>query len=932
MAVKTDLNKILLDELQALYGDAESKMLEKVARRTLRGVVTPGFSEEKLNDIQELRKEISAITGSVASLSKRKVSDGILKAYVTGVHSASKDAGLAITAMTGLVPQHVQRMILETNALIDGTSFQILRSTQDVYRQVISEATTGLLIGVDSRVQAAQDALNKFAAKGITGFVDKAGRHWDLGSYVDMAVRTTSSRAALQGHIDRQLDIGNDLIRVSSIGATCPICEPWQGKVLSIEGKTPGYPTLSDAKAAKLFHPNCKHTITAYFGDIPGWTPREAKNDPAKYKQIEQQRYNERNIRKWKRVESVAITPVAKSRAQAKVAQWQAKQRQLIKESGLRRKYGREGGSAYKAGRPSAAPTTPPRIIPLPPPAEPISWPLVDPAVEAAKKAEKELAKRLKAEAVAAAAAEALRIAAEEAARIARETAEAAAKAEAARVAAEEARLAAEAAKAPKLLTVDEAKAKLAAIKDYGHGERGKIKTLFHYEEVLPSKALYPAITDAWKQYLDDIGAVGSARTDIRDIAVMKRIELKNLESTMPAIPRGMIDEVLGGRDFPTRPMAVKLNGKTILFEGNATVAAESIKGAKFMEMKYLDLDELLKSDSLVAKREALRIAKEEAERVAAEAEAKALAKAKKEAEKAKKEIEEAAKIRAAKIAAGEIVEADLSKVPTLKKFKQHRQRVLDKWDNLMPSMKVKVDKAHEIVKEMAANSVPRSRIPGQTVLEQIIDSGKFKTQMETGTSNGCLSASSRKKACQNMFGMDASKVDKADFEFYGYLWEDDHVKDFMVDGASQYGGTIAQFKPHIRERTTFTLKDSLGPALHDTGFTPSLLDDVTPTFDMSSPYEVDRLTRVAKNSTGKITPEEVLQEVSSSYIEAQYHGGLFVDDIESIVFGPRDLTAYSDATEGISNRLLKKLKDRGIRVGYVKQRGVVTSKIVWLD
>ena len=35
--------------------------------------------------------------------------------------------------------------------------------------------------------------------------------------------------------------------------------EPWQGKVLSITGKTKGYPTLEEAKAAGLFHPNCRH-------------------------------------------------------------------------------------------------------------------------------------------------------------------------------------------------------------------------------------------------------------------------------------------------------------------------------------------------------------------------------------------------------------------------------------------------------------------------------------------------------------------------------------------------------------------------------------------------------------------------------------------------------------------------------------------------
>ena len=34
---------------------------------------------------------------------------------------------------------------------------------------------------------------------------------------------------------------------------------PWEGKILSLTGKTPNFPTLEEARAAGLFHPNCRH-------------------------------------------------------------------------------------------------------------------------------------------------------------------------------------------------------------------------------------------------------------------------------------------------------------------------------------------------------------------------------------------------------------------------------------------------------------------------------------------------------------------------------------------------------------------------------------------------------------------------------------------------------------------------------------------------
>ena len=123
----------------------------------------------------------------------------------------------------------------------------------------MSHATTGLLAGTDTRIQASQKMLNEFASKGITSFVDKSGRNWDLSSYAEMCVRTVGSHAALQGHIDRQIEVGEDLVKVSSIGTTCPICMRWQGVVLSISGNNPKYHSLDEAKASGLFHPNCKN-------------------------------------------------------------------------------------------------------------------------------------------------------------------------------------------------------------------------------------------------------------------------------------------------------------------------------------------------------------------------------------------------------------------------------------------------------------------------------------------------------------------------------------------------------------------------------------------------------------------------------------------------------------------------------------------------
>lgn len=65
--------------------------------------------------------------------------------------------------------------------------------------------------------------------------------------------------AHLQGTANRLTEYGHDLVIVSYHPGACPLCVPWENKVLSITGKAEGYPTLDEAKAAGLFHPNCRH-------------------------------------------------------------------------------------------------------------------------------------------------------------------------------------------------------------------------------------------------------------------------------------------------------------------------------------------------------------------------------------------------------------------------------------------------------------------------------------------------------------------------------------------------------------------------------------------------------------------------------------------------------------------------------------------------
>jgi hypothetical protein len=242
---------------------------------------------------------------------------------------------------------------------LEGTSLQILRVSQDLYRDIAIQAGENMFKEADffTRRAISQSMLDDFAKRGVQSVIYKNGRRVSIDSYTEMVGRTMSGRAAIQGSLNRYEEYGYDLVRVSSHFRACELCTPWEGKVLSQSGESKKYRSLNDAVMAGLFHPNCAHDINPYFPGISG--KLETRVDPAEqrlinehgyskaqeitYEAQQRQRQIEKSIRTWKRREMTALDPAEQAKAHRKMLDWQASQREhLRKNTFLPRKYNRE--------------------------------------------------------------------------------------------------------------------------------------------------------------------------------------------------------------------------------------------------------------------------------------------------------------------------------------------------------------------------------------------------------------------------------------------------------------------------------------------------------------------------------------------------------------------------------------------------------------
>lgn len=195
-----------------------------------------------------------------------------------------------------------------------------------------------------------------------TGWVD----------YLDVAFRratlTGVNQTAAEVQLRRMDEMETDLVETTAHHGARPDHAVWQGKWFSRSGQSDKYPNFYTATGygtgPGLCGWNCRHS---FFPVIEGLSDRAYSMEQLRnlnsrkvtvdgeemslYDATQQQRYIERKIRRWKREASaMEAAGLDSSAAKSKVREWQAAQRDFIRQTGLTRDYFRErAGAQYSA-------------------------------------------------------------------------------------------------------------------------------------------------------------------------------------------------------------------------------------------------------------------------------------------------------------------------------------------------------------------------------------------------------------------------------------------------------------------------------------------------------------------------------------------------------------------------------------------------------
>jgi hypothetical protein len=303
------------------------------------------LQELNLNTIRKHREELlKAVRSEIEEEAFRRVFE---------IDDAADKAGRDITgALSPKADPHIVAVI-DTWEKVAAKKFDqafapMLSKAQVIYTDTIYKAVAKQQMGMSGR-QAIAEACREWSQQGLKALTDSAGRNWTTEAYAQTVVRSNSVLAATETQFKRMEELGGDLVEISSHLGARPKCEPYQGKIYSLSGKSKNYPPLSSTSYGEpdgLFGINCRHVMYPYYpGTEKTYHPQNEERNETAYKNSQRQRGIERAIREGKRNLDIAEKTGDKKFIQEAGNLLERRERAMqsfISETGRTRRYDRE--------------------------------------------------------------------------------------------------------------------------------------------------------------------------------------------------------------------------------------------------------------------------------------------------------------------------------------------------------------------------------------------------------------------------------------------------------------------------------------------------------------------------------------------------------------------------------------------------------------
>lgn len=359
-----DYLKTVTDDLENYFYDLETKILCDIAERIRLNsnhmTSTADWQYRQIKELGTSNERINEYLADALNTSTKEASKIISKSAYKAVES--DNAIFEEAFRKGLIDNFsydkssLKDIIAEGVTLSSNDLRNICNSTaiasQNKLLQYLNSAYIQIQSGAFSSDQVVDNVVTQLSKDGLAWIDYSSGAHRRVDSAVRQALRTSVNRTALKCQEANCDELGCNLVEVTSHFGARPDHAEWQGKIYWIKEPYKNYRNFQEAtgygKVDGLGGVNCRHSFYPFFEGLSTKSfehYNEAENEEF-YNLQQQQRYNERKIREWKRKQKIKDSAgLDSTKEKAKVREWTSRNKALINSNDkLKRNYGREKG------------------------------------------------------------------------------------------------------------------------------------------------------------------------------------------------------------------------------------------------------------------------------------------------------------------------------------------------------------------------------------------------------------------------------------------------------------------------------------------------------------------------------------------------------------------------------------------------------------
>ena len=344
-----------------LFRQVEEDILEDMARRISKmGAVTAtaDWQRWRLEQIQLTRSDITAQLSKLTGLTQQELRRLFQEAAAQAIQ-ADNEIYRAVGLSPGSPNDSPELLQLLNSGMqqTSGTFQNLTRTTANTatqqFERVLDRAWLQVSSGAFNYQSAIRTAIKSLASAGMQAIQYPTGHIDTLEVAVRRAVLTGVGKTTGEICLAHAEEMGCDLMEITAHPDARPSHMEWQGKIVSLSGRK-GYLSKSDigyGTGDGFKGWNCRHDWFPYFEGLsesayPREKLREYENQTVTYNgktlsyydATQQQRYIERQIRRWKReYQMMDAAGQDTTQASMKLVQWRAAEKDFCKQTGIDR-------------------------------------------------------------------------------------------------------------------------------------------------------------------------------------------------------------------------------------------------------------------------------------------------------------------------------------------------------------------------------------------------------------------------------------------------------------------------------------------------------------------------------------------------------------------------------------------------------------------